>query len=188
MPEPIRIEGQPQNKKALKAYSLFGFSLLELMMVVTIAGILISIAVPNYRSFLLGKAVQLQVDALTASFRLARSEALRRSQWVVMCRSLSPSASAPTCSTVKSPPQDWATGWLVFVDQNANGSLDAGDPVIHVQHSFTSGVSMVPTASLYTARYRPDGIATDSATTFSIPDKQPLKQVVISSEGRVRVS
>jgi type IV fimbrial biogenesis protein FimT len=164
-----------------------GFSLLELMMVLTIAGILISIAIPNYRSFLQSKAVQLQIDALTATFRLARSEALRRGQWVVLCRSTASATAQPTCSS-SAPPQDWATGWLLFVDQNGDGAQSGDDAVIHVQRAFTSGVSMIPSTQAYTARYRPDGIAANSGTTFVMQQANPTNKIIISAEGRVRVA
>ncbi|MEA3394776.1 MAG: GspH/FimT family pseudopilin, partial [Pseudomonadota bacterium] len=65
-----------------------GFTLVELMVVVTIAVILLSLAAPSFRSMLVKRGVQSAADVLVSDLRYARSEALKRSSTVIVCNSL----------------------------------------------------------------------------------------------------
>jgi type IV fimbrial biogenesis protein FimT len=55
-----------------------GFSLIELLVVVAIAGILLGIGVPNLRSFIVSNRLTTTANDFQAALNFARSEALRR--------------------------------------------------------------------------------------------------------------
>ena len=83
-----------------------GFTLIELVITISIAAILVGMAVPSFVSVVsdakLGKVIEPTVRALM----IARSEAARSREDVTVC----PRASDTACGT------DWDNGLLVFID------------------------------------------------------------------------
>jgi type IV fimbrial biogenesis protein FimT len=75
-----------------------GFTLIEMMTVVSILAVVAAIAAPGMRSFAAGQKVKALAYDLTADLLLARSEALKRNVSV----SVTPVNGA-----------DWASGWTV---------------------------------------------------------------------------
>ena len=102
-----------------------GFTLVELIITIVIIGVLIGIAVPNFRSFVQNSRITSQSNELVGVLSTARSEALKRNLAVVVCRSADPTAGTPVCTVGGSGA--WETGWLVFVDKNNNNSFAAAD-------------------------------------------------------------
>jgi type IV fimbrial biogenesis protein FimT len=98
-----------------------GFTTTELMMVVAISAILLSLALPGFRTLSLNTRRTVTLDSLVVSFSLARSEALKRGSAVTVCGL---NSSGTGCANGA----DWSSGWMVFVDTNANGAWDAGEP------------------------------------------------------------
>lgn len=99
-----------------------GFTLIELMMTVAVAGILLALAGPSFREALLRQQVSNAAGELVAAVQLARSEAIRNNRRVTLCRSADASACDASTST-------WA-GWIIFVDTDADGVRDATEPVL----------------------------------------------------------
>lgn len=97
-----------------------GFTLLELMVVLVIAGVLFGIGVPAMGDFLRNARMNAAANDLLAAMYVARTEAIKRRTPVTLCSSANPNAAAPTCAA--SP---LLTGWFVFVDNNANGQWDS---------------------------------------------------------------
>ncbi len=96
-----------------------GFTLIELMVAITVAGILAAIAVPSFRSFLLNDRDAGQVNSLVGSFSYARSEAVKRasSNGITVC----PSPNGLVCGATP-----WSGGWIVtYIDP-----LNAGNNVV----------------------------------------------------------
>ncbi len=90
-----------------------GFTLIELMVALAVLAILLGIAVPAFSSMLRDSRVSTLADELQGALQLARSEAIKRRQSVVVCRR-KPDESACQNGT------DWAGGWLV---QQAGGDV-----------------------------------------------------------------
>jgi type IV fimbrial biogenesis protein FimT len=73
-----------------------GFSMVEIIVVLTIAGILLAIGVPGYLSLIQNNKVVSATNKLAASLNLARIEAIKRGLHVGIC----PANSALTaCGT-----------------------------------------------------------------------------------------
>jgi type IV fimbrial biogenesis protein FimT len=89
---------------------LQGFTLIELMITISIATILMMIAVPAYENASLNSKLASQANSLIAGAQLARSEAIKRNAVVRLCPS-DGNAEAPDCSGSA----NWSKGWLVVL-------------------------------------------------------------------------
>jgi len=103
-----------------------GFTIIELIVTMTIIGIVAGIAVPFLKSMLLKDNVASLNNELMLSLKRARSEALARGADVTMCSSL----DGASCSGGSG---NWHKGWIVFEDKNNDGSVSS-DELIWVQN------------------------------------------------------
>jgi type IV fimbrial biogenesis protein FimT len=99
-----------------------GLTLIELMMAVAVAAILMAIAGPSFREAIDKNRLSSAASELTSAVQLARAEAVRGNRRAILCRSADGSACDASAST-------WS-GWILFIDTNANGTRDVAEPVI----------------------------------------------------------
>ncbi|MGH6647479.1 GspH/FimT family pseudopilin [Aquabacterium sp.] len=168
-----------------------GFTLVELMVTVSILAILLAIGAPNLRDFLVKQQVAADANALASAFRLARSEALKRSGTVSVCPSPDPSAKPPACVTTATT--NWSTGWLVFIDYpNSAGHAGAfesdRDTLLHIEQDIKS-VSITSSTSDTVVSFLANGVSSNAAATYTItPSVASLAQcVTVSRQGRSNV-
>jgi prepilin-type N-terminal cleavage/methylation domain-containing protein len=109
-----------------------GFTLLELMVVLVIAGVLIGVGIPAFRNFIMDARMTSTANDLVAALHYARSEAIKRRTTVVICATEDSLAVSPTCTAPTAPPippdadpdVPNVEGWVVFVDSNGDGRFD----------------------------------------------------------------
>ncbi len=141
-----------------------GLTLIELLVVMTIGAILLAIGVPMFTNTIASARTSDAANSVTAALELARSEALRRGLNVTVCRATDLNAVPPVCgagAVGNFPANDWAAGWIVFVDNGATpGAIDAGEEVVLRQSSFGNGVGPRPVIAGDTATvtYGPNGL------------------------------
>lgn len=161
-----------------------GFTLIELMVVLAIGAILLSLAVPSFRSTIQNNRISTQANELVSTLQLARGEAIKRGLRITVCVS----TDQATCTGA-----NWASGWIAFADVNANGSVDAGDTLLKVSGALDGGSTLTSAGFANAARvqYQPSGFI-DSAGTYSlsIPDciGNEVRAVNVAATGRVGIS
>jgi type IV fimbrial biogenesis protein FimT len=147
-----------------------GFTLLELIIVMTIAGVLLAIAVPSYRYVSTSNRMSGEVNSLLGDMQYARAEAIKEGQTVSVCVS----NDGASCDGGVSPP--WSEGWIVFSDVNGNGAVDTGgtnpDVVLKIRTSLANGGSTDTfTSTVSGVTFNREGFAsglTASPTTFTL--------------------
>lgn len=143
-----------------------GFTLLEMMITISIGAILLAIAAPNMRSFIVSNRLTSSANEIMGALGLARSEAVRRNQRVVFCP-VTVSDGVPNTANCVNPGTATWQAWMIFEDtQPANGTLDAGEEVIRAGVFPAGAAQVLASASLRDASkgnalisFRPDGIA-----------------------------
>ena len=99
-----------------------GFTLIELLVVISVASILIFVAIPNFRDSVKRSSIESVQGRLKSAVSQAKTESSSRGRSVVICGSSDGSACNGS--------NDWSSGWIVFVD-DGNGAGVAGDGVRH---------------------------------------------------------
>ncbi|MEE9552542.1 MAG: GspH/FimT family pseudopilin, partial [Gammaproteobacteria bacterium] len=95
----------------------YGFTLIEIMMVVTLAGILAALALPTFGDMLKNNRLTAQANSLIGTMQYARNEAVNRGHNIVI---------QPLVAGT-----NWAQGWQVRLDVDSDGDYsDAADVVI----------------------------------------------------------
>jgi len=172
-----------------------GFTLIELLVVIAIIAILTSLAAPSFVRQIKSNTITSNVNTFMADLRFARSEAIRRGGAVVMCRSDAPEANPPVCGTGSgSNSEGWASGWVVYVDLNADGAISSNE-VLRVQAPNTSigSITSSPVKNKFpfTATGRLTGLTSVPTLTFgnsSSFDTSLQRVVCINISGRARIA
>jgi type IV fimbrial biogenesis protein FimT len=120
-----------------------GFTFLEMLVVMAIAAVLVTIAIPSMASVIKSIKLSSASNSFLSYLHLARSEAIKRNSRVVLCKS----AAGLSCTTSGG----WEQGWIVFHDVNNNGTLDAGETIIVRAEALPSALKLV--GNLNVARY-----------------------------------
>lgn len=126
----------------MKQKQELGFTLIELLVALSVAAILMLIAIPSFQSLLQSVKLDSTKSSFMTSLNFAMAEASRivpgtqsATTPVTICKSDTTSAN-PVCDTAtcqggagESGVDCWEEGWLVFRDANGNGTLNDGtDP------------------------------------------------------------
>ncbi len=108
-----------------------GFTLIELIVTLTIAAVLMALAVPSMTRFIFGDRLMTQTNELMADLSYARSEAIKRGSPVTICKTADASASPPQCITGNDS-APWTNGRIVFVDTDGDGQVTGTEAVLRV--------------------------------------------------------
>lgn len=165
-----------------------GFTLVELMIALLVAGILIQVVAPGFQKMIKDGRIRAEVYAIRAALNTARSEALTRRQVVIVC----PGTEATGCGTATA---DWTDGFIAFVDADRDGvytpatNVD-GDNIL-VKHSEDSPDSITiwlsSTAGDAFIRFTPQGY-TGTTASLEVCDDRGLtdaRGITVSAIGYV---
>lgn len=166
-----------------------GFTIIELMIVITIAAILAAFAMPAIGEWSRNGNRTAVVTTLLSSLHLARSEAVKRNARVSMCPSDDPTAVDAQCSGEK----DFATGWIVFedIDSDLEHSTDDKEEVLAAVEAVNTNFHIITTQGETGLSYKPNGRMTTSdkndTADFNVCDDRGAAQgrvVSITNSGR----
>ncbi len=101
-----------------------GFTLYELMVTVTIVGIVLMIGVPSMGQFRQNSRMTSTANDLHSSFHLARTEAARAKTNITICASADSMDATPTCGG------EFEDGWIVFEDNDGDIVVDNGEAIL----------------------------------------------------------
>lgn len=156
-----------------------GFTLIELLVTLSVASILLSLAVPSYRTFVQDNLLMMQSNSFYSALALAKSEAIRRSSSVTLC----PSTNGASCTGGVI----WSNGWLVFSDINNNGAVEVGEEILQVGTAFSS--SNIFTGNKARVTFTANGFSMMYNGTFSLCDSRGAsysKAIILNNQGRFR--
>lgn len=146
---------------ATRLASRRGFSLVEMMTAVAIAAIMLAIAVPNMGMFVRSSRVNASQAELVSALMLARNEAAKRGVRVGVA------ASAPAVGA------EFSNGWTVWVDDNNDSVVDAGETVIRTYPAVAADL-LVKTNGATVASFGAAGfLAPATPITFKVCSQAP---------------
>jgi type IV fimbrial biogenesis protein FimT len=95
-----------------------GFTLLELLVTLTILSIILSLGIPSFNKQISDSRTKTAALALLDAIETTRATAVFRNQHVLL----------------QSTNKKWHQGWTLFVDKNNNGTLDNNDETLSVNN------------------------------------------------------
>lgn len=121
-----------------------GFTLIELIITLTIAGILLAVAMPSLSGIIQNHRLSGQANDLIADLNIARSEAIKRAVNVTVCKQ-DPAQTIPSCNA--SSTASWTSGWIIFIDSDSNGQVTAGETVLRVRQALAGNGNIMTSAA-----------------------------------------
>ena len=165
---------QPMTKKFGDRFyaNQAGFSLMELLITVSVMAITLGIGIPSFQTFIANARLVAQTNNIVSALNIARSKAISTHYRGIV---------APITGT------DWTDGFQVFVDRDGNQEA-SDDEVIQKFEAMSGGFYVKPTATVNDkVVYDPDGRA-DAGSFYicSLPGLNDFRRVVIAGTGRIR--
>lgn len=96
-----------------------GFTLIELMITLAVAGVLALVAVPSFVQFQRNAQLSDATSSFVSAANSARANAMKRSMNTYL---------------VPVTGNDWKSGWMVYTDTNWNQTYEAGTDEVVVRH------------------------------------------------------
>ena len=167
----------------------YGFTLIELMTTLAVAVVILTVGVPGFQELIKGNTLNSQVNSFVAGINLTRSEAIKRSGRVSICKS----STLTACTTSGG----WEQGWIVFFDlMGSAGVIDSGDTIIRTNGPAPGSITIRGNSPMKDKiTFLGSGFADmnngtiifcDNRIQTFATDKAKARAVVISRLGRVR--
>ncbi len=171
----------------------YGFTLIELMVVIVVMALLLAIALPSFEATINNNRLAGASNELMASIQTARMEAVRRNARAGVCLSATAKSATPTCSTVN------VNGWITFLDTNKNGVYNTGTDTLLRTSSVADKVVVLNSPAIAgKIIFRSDGFARTTAggllggaidmCIHTTHVEKNVRHVIIGAGSRVSIS
>ncbi|MCK5872344.1 MAG: GspH/FimT family pseudopilin [Methylococcales bacterium] len=169
--------------KKTKKYN--GFTIIELLITVSILGILTSMGLPSFMGTINSTRLTTKANELVAALNFTRSEAIKRNTLVYI-------------ANTEGSGQKWEGGWVIFVDMNGNKAFDRNtDTLLKEYPALESSYTLRTGGNIkHWLAYKPTGLYKTSTgrlnDSFSLctmnKDKNSSRKITLNSIGRTRVT
>lgn len=159
-----------------------GFTLIDLILTLSIVSILISIALPNFSAQIKQAQVKTATNSLLEAINLTRTQAVMTNKRATIRKQ-----------------NEWSEGWEIFIDADNDGIRDANEQLIKMQEKFngikivtnrpiTNNVSYIGTGESRSASGTSGGGFQAGTFTICPTAKGKGVQLILARGGRVRVA
>ena len=159
-----------------------GFTIVELMVSIAVAAVLVTLAVPSFGNLLERNQLAGNINNFVSSLTLARSEAIKRKQTVVLCAS----NDSDGCTAES----DYDQGWIVYVETAAidSGRTENDETLLWVGEALPTNMSLRGNQNIEDRIvYRPTGRSVANGSVFLCKDEDVnrARLLTIINSGRV---
>lgn len=160
-----------------------GFTLVELMVTVSVAAILATIGIPAFTGMINSNRVTATTNELVTALNLAKSEAIRSGSNSIICKL---NDTGDGCNNAG----NWSNGWLLFNDSNNDGALDGGERIVRVHGAPEASLNFTFINTVNadnTINFRPNGTSNVNGR-FCLENgyqAENSRAVVIKQSGRI---
>ncbi|HEX5340467.1 MAG TPA: GspH/FimT family pseudopilin [Gammaproteobacteria bacterium] len=157
-----------------------GFTLLEMLVVLAVAGILLTVAIPDFSTLIRHSRAVTAVNSLAGALNFARYSAISRNRYVTLCHSRDGQQCAADAN--------WEDGWLIFanLDRDSPAQVDSGERLLYVHGPLAAGAHVTSNRQSFT--FRPRGIrSTNGTLLYCSQAGQHDRALIVSVTGRVRL-
>lgn len=161
-----------------------GFTLIELIVTLTIAVILLTIAVPSMSRVIQANRLTSAANELIGDLALARTEALKRGTNTGVCKS----SGGATCAGSGTA---WGSGWIVFVDVDQDRAWSASDILLRTREPLPPGTAVTAsTGSNNPIIYGQQGQALQGIDTYTFCNATigKARSIELITTGRFRMT
>lgn len=158
-----------------------GFTLYELLLTVTLVGILATVSIPAFSTMLARNRQVTELNSLFHAIHLARKESIRRRQVMTVCAS----ADGQSCRA----DTDWSTGWILFnnTDRDSPAQVDPGESVVR-SHAVDASIRITANRRAFTLRATYRRATNGTLVVCDREERVSPRALVISYTGRPRVA
>lgn len=160
------------SQSRIRAY---GFTLIEILVTLTILAILVSFAAPSFSNLIISKRIESHRSALQSTLAGARSAAITQGFNVIVCGS----SDGASCSN------DWQDGWISFVDRDNSSSVTANDIILQVVDQTPNQINVASNPNNAVIRFNSRG-ASNASPSFdfsSAVDNNVCRRLTIGLSG-----
>lgn len=155
-----------------------GFSLLEVLGTLALLSLLASLGLPAFSHLIRDSRHASEAQQLLGLLQLARAEAQQRNRSVVLCKA----GDSSGCRDEG----DWQQGLLIFVDEDGDSRLDAGEALLRAELPLSTRSEIVGnTPVARRIRFNSLGRSSVSGTlTIGSPGVQRDRRAIVLSNTR----
>lgn len=159
------------------------FTLIELLICISIVSILMTSAVPAFTQLLDKRKVDVHKQRLVKTLQLARTTAVTNNKKVTLC----PTQSGSSCTS------NWSSGYLVFIDDNGDREFTNNEEILYqfISTDEKSSVYWRAFGTRSSLQWLQTGITNHQNGSFILCyDNQPeySRGLYLTKAGRIRFS